>query len=99
MAIDLQADLTTMFSGSLDAVSVSFGNLTTLGLEDRETDPQDLGGHLLVNGETWSVAIAPGSLPGLKKGSLLTVNGVPAKAQSSGTRLKDGFLVIWLEEP
>jgi hypothetical protein len=99
MAIDLQADLATMFAGSPDAVSVSFGSLTTQGLEDRETDPQDLGGHLLVNGATWSVAIAHGSLPGLKKGCLLTVNGVPAKAKSAGTRLQDGFLVIWLEEP
>ncbi|WP_306600756.1 hypothetical protein [Geothrix sp. 21YS21S-2] len=101
--LDLAGDLANMFRGLPGAVQVSFQTSTTWGLFDAETDLQDLGGQLQAAGMSQALTIATGSLPGVKKGSVLAVGpqGSQVSYKVRFPSLKDdgAITLLWLEVP
>lgn len=73
---------------------VVFGAYTARGILSFDSDPQDLGANLPVMGTTISLEYAPTSLPGLKKGSSITVAGTAYRVKDPPRRKDDGALSI-----
>ena len=74
-----------------------FSTYTTKALLDFETDVQDMGGQLSVLGNTISIVIAAGSLPGLKKASAITVAGTSYHVREIHNKEDGALLTVFLE--
>ncbi len=99
MALNLAADLAIMLSADDFGLAVQFGALTTSGHLNREVEEIDGGGQMVVKGTAITLTYAWGSLPGLKKGSAITVAGEAFKVRFVEPQDDGMWAKAYLEKP